>query len=331
MRSIRFYLAVAWTLLRYRVALMLWMFMYLPIAAHHRLGDTHTSVGLAALSLAASYIAATSVNDIADRQVDKVNHPHGVGRPLVSGQATLRDMWVVHIASVVIAFGAGIAVSPLMAFVMCWSLATNWLYSLPPIQLSYRSTLAPIMLTLGYVGVPYATGLIMIGDAPSTLDATLGSAVGLLFLGRIVLKDFRDRQGDSQYGKPTLLLKYGKGVTCLLSATAVILGSACLAAVLAMNEPTDAWIPVAGCATLLWLLMQLHHADDPTVENEFIALGAMVGNALLICVMAAFALGQEQATTGMHVLVTTFFAAMFLARLLIVWPTREQAVAGYRG
>ena len=42
----------------------------------------------AALALAASYVAATSVNDIADADVDRINHPGDRARPLVTGDAS---------------------------------------------------------------------------------------------------------------------------------------------------------------------------------------------------------------------------------------------------
>ena len=48
---------------------------------------------LATVSLAAGYVVATTVNDIADRDVDLINHPLDAGRPLVTGTATPRDLW----------------------------------------------------------------------------------------------------------------------------------------------------------------------------------------------------------------------------------------------
>jgi 4-hydroxybenzoate polyprenyltransferase len=59
------------------------------------------------------------------------------------------------------------------------------------------------------------------------------AALYLLFAGRIVLKDFRDRVGDAAYGKPTFLLLYGKRATCLVSAGAICAGDALLVAALA--------------------------------------------------------------------------------------------------
>ncbi len=46
---------------------------------------------------AASYVAATSVNDIADADVDRINHPGDRARPLVTGDASERDLWRLHL------------------------------------------------------------------------------------------------------------------------------------------------------------------------------------------------------------------------------------------
>jgi 4-hydroxybenzoate polyprenyltransferase len=58
-------------------------------------------------------------------------------------------------------------------------------------------------------------------------------SLSLLFAGRIILKDFRDREGDAAFGKPTFLLKYGKRATCLASLCALCAGDALLVAALA--------------------------------------------------------------------------------------------------
>lgn len=64
---------------------------------------------LAALTLAlgASYVAATTVNDISDEEIDKINHPAGRGRPLVHGEATPADLWRLNLLSAGVALAAG--------------------------------------------------------------------------------------------------------------------------------------------------------------------------------------------------------------------------------
>ena len=114
------------------------------------------------------------------------------------------------------------------AGIMTLSVAIGVLYSLPPARLSYRTFLAPLTLAVAYVGIPYWVGVVAVGDGLRMWDLPLLASLYMLFAGRIVLKDFRDREGDALYGKPTFLLRYGKRATCLASLCAVCAGDALL-------------------------------------------------------------------------------------------------------
>jgi 4-hydroxybenzoate polyprenyltransferase len=60
-------------MMRWRVAVTLWFFLLIGAAAQ---GPLRPSIALllAALSLSASYVVATTVNDMADRDVERINH-----------------------------------------------------------------------------------------------------------------------------------------------------------------------------------------------------------------------------------------------------------------
>ena len=72
---------LAGEMLRYRVAVMIWMFMLLGAAYHQPSSLLLDDLAALTIALPASYIAATTVNDIADEQIDRINHPAGRGRP----------------------------------------------------------------------------------------------------------------------------------------------------------------------------------------------------------------------------------------------------------
>ncbi len=59
-----------WRLLRYRVAVMIVLFMLLGASWHRGPTAIDGSVLLMVLALASSYVSATSVNDIADKEID---------------------------------------------------------------------------------------------------------------------------------------------------------------------------------------------------------------------------------------------------------------------
>jgi 4-hydroxybenzoate polyprenyltransferase len=84
-----------WRLLRYRVAVMIALFMLLGAVWHRDVNALGWSVVLVLLALASSYVSATSVNDIADEKIDEINHPGDHRRPLVVDAARASDLWLV--------------------------------------------------------------------------------------------------------------------------------------------------------------------------------------------------------------------------------------------
>ena len=128
----------------------------------------------ATLALASSYVAATSVNDIADADTDRVNHPHDNGRPLVTGDARPRDLWRLHARRLAARARRGgrawlrrgrgrRALASLIGIA----------YSLRPVRLSYRTGLAPLALAVAYVAVPYLVGAIATGRDLQKRDGVL--------------------------------------------------------------------------------------------------------------------------------------------------------------
>ena len=90
------------------------------------------------------------------------------------------------------------------------------------------------------------------------------AALYLLFVGRIVLKDFRDREGDAAYGKSTFLLKCGKPATCLASFGAVCAGDALLASALADRLRLALFLQqyVVGILVMLYRLYRVEGRKD---------------------------------------------------------------------
>ena len=70
------------------------------------------------------------------------------------------------------------------------------------------------MLPLGYVAVPFLIGSFSAGGGVDRHGFVLLTALYLGFMGRLVLKDFRDQYGDALYGKRTMLVRCGRARTC---------------------------------------------------------------------------------------------------------------------
>jgi 4-hydroxybenzoate polyprenyltransferase len=316
-------------MLRWRVAVTLWFFLLIGAAAQGPLRPGITLL-LATLSLAASYVVATTVNDIADRDVDRINHPRDAGRPLVSGAATERDLWRTNAVAAPLALAAAaVAGGPILA-VSAASLAIGYAYSLRPVRLSYRTWLAPTVLAVAYAVDPYELGLLAAGGRVDRIDVLLCGALYALFLARINLKDFRDRAGDAAYGKPTLLLAHGKEVTCVVTAAALIAGSGMLVGALGGGVGVVAMVSVLAAGTL-WMLRRLWRASDPRAEQLAIGLGAKIGNGLLACTLAWLVLATHGAPDGMRVLVMGFIAVVYGSVLISLAARPDDIEIVYKG
>lgn len=316
-------------MVRWRVAVTLWSFLLIGAAAQ---GPLRPSIALllAAASLSASYVVATTVNDIADRDVDRINHPRDPGRPLVTGAASERDLWRTNAIAAPLALAtAAIAGGPILA-ISAVSLAIGYAYSLRPVKLSYRTWLAPAVLSVAYAIVPYALGMLSAGGRVDRLDILLCGALYALFLARINLKDFRDRAGDAAFGKPTLLLAHGKTVTCAVTGVALVAGCATLVAALG-GHPGVVGVVSLLAAAILWMLWSLWRASDPRDEQIAIGLGAKLGNGLLACTLASLVLQTNGAPEGTQALVLAFLALVYGSVLVTLTARPDDIEIAYKG
>jgi 4-hydroxybenzoate polyprenyltransferase len=213
---------------------------------------------------------------------------------------------------------------------MVLSLVIGVLYSLPPVKLSYRTFLAPMTLAVAYVGIPYWVGAVTAGERPDASELPLMAALYLLFVGRIILKDFRDREGDAAYGKPTFLLKYGKPATCLASFVAIVVGDGLLTSALVGRL----WLAVLlqpYVVTAAIMLYRLYRVESRKDEQLAIGVGAKMGNGLLATLLGAVVLvgyGADQITQMTFVLALLTIYMVNFVRFL---RHPDQAVIGYKG
>jgi 4-hydroxybenzoate polyprenyltransferase len=314
-------------MLRYRVAAMVALFMLLGAA---REGPLHLGARylFAAIALASSYVAATALNDLADEQIDKVNHPRDAGRPLVEGTATRRELLLLHVLA---AAGALLAAVPLGVRgigLLAAALAISQVYSAWPVRLSYRVAGAPLSLGAAYVLIPYGLGIVAAGGSLHDAWSALPCALFLLFCARIVLKDFRDRAGDALYGKPTVLLRFGKTATCALSLSALIGGDAVFAVALAPVLVLFVQPFVLAIALMLWTLWR---AEESLAEQVAIGIGARMGNGLLLCVLAWLVVDASGASVAQASILATGLSGLFCLSFLMLAARPAEVLIGYKG
>jgi 4-hydroxybenzoate polyprenyltransferase len=323
-------LKLFWRLLRYRVAVMLALFMLLTAAIHGGVSAHPWTLAAGALALAASYVSATSTNDLADRDIDAINHPTSIGRPLITGGAAPKDMWRIFILASALAVVIGFLMSLWAGIIMILSISVNILYSLPPFRLSYRTFIAPISLGIAYVGVPYFLALALTESRFGPSD--LGWFVGLyfLFIGRIILKDFRDRKGDRKFHKPTFLLQYGKTATCLFSLVCLVIGGGLVISKII----SSGWVVVVTLVYLLAIasmLYRLYLSDDSESEQISIGVGARLGNGLLVSLLAIEILIHAGSSIMVQQVTTILLAVAYLGSFVVFLRNPHEATVGYKG
>lgn len=320
-----------WRLLRYRVAMVLVIYFLLSLSLRADLSHYYKEMLLAILALSFSYISATSVNDLADQKIDAINHPASSGRPLITGGAQPADIWLVFfIATTTSLTIAGlIGITPLT--LIAASLFINVIYSLSPVRLSYRTFLAPLVLGLAYVGIPFTMGLVIVnGFHPIRSDALWLIGLYLMFVGRIILKDFRDRAGDKKYHKPTFLLRFGKTPTCIVSFIGVLAGGL----IILWQVHDKPWL--AGLATVYLVaittaLYLLYKTADKTQEQIHIGIGAKMGNGLLLTLLGVFVLSQSRAVESIQLVYALTITIVLIANFASYLREPEKIVLGYKG
>lgn len=227
---------------------------------------------------------AVALNDLADEEIDRVNLAADFRRVLVTRRVTRRQLAMFAVASAVGGLACAVAVSASAALVVGCGLALAAAYSLPPLRLSGRGALTAAVLPLGYVAVPFLVGAFSVSTRVDGRGLLLLAGLYLGFMGRLVLKDFRDVRGDRLYGKRTLFVRHGRRRTCAFSATFWTAG-ALVALVGAPRDPALVAATLAYVVGTLVLLADVARDDEGTGDVASISTIAVIGRALLYTVL----------------------------------------------
>lgn len=265
--------------------------------------------------VAAWFVHATVLNDLSDEDIDRVNLADARGRPLVSGDATRDELRLLGRVSGLVAVAGGWVIDWRVALVVALGLLLSAAYSVRPVRLSDRGVVASLLLPAGYVGVPYLVGTLAV-DPAAGLDRhglILLAGLYVVFIGRILLKDFRDVEGDAQFGKQTFLLRHGRRATCRLSAGCWVAGSATVFALV----PARSLLVVLFAGYLgaaLFALHLLEHTDGHASEQVTVAAVARMGVAMVITLTAHYSLGGS-GTAVVLLAIAAFFGSVYATAL----------------
>lgn len=281
-------------------------------------------------------VYAVSLNDLVDVRVDRINLPDDPTRPLARGAAAWRDAIAVAAVAAVLALALAAWVGATALVVTAAGLLMATAYSVPPVALNRRGLLGPLLLPLCLLAVPFAVGVDAAGGTWGATQTALLAALYAGFVGRLLVKDFRDVRGDALLGKRTFLVRRGRRATCALSAGLWVLGSAALLVV-----PGRSWVLVLCWTGLVALavgvLVALARPSTHRRDERLVSALAIVGRALVLLLLLHLALVQQEASPVRHsALLTAVSMALALSALHVarigapgrVLAPRSAAVAG---
>jgi 4-hydroxybenzoate polyprenyltransferase len=302
-------------LLRPALVFLLLSFALLGLSIGGHAQDLWLAVPVSVVVLGFLLVAVT-LNDIADRAVDRINLPGKASRPLASGIASQQDMTLIAIVGGIASLAAAVWLGPPTVAVVLAGLLLAVTYSLEPFALSRRGAVASLLLPAGFVGVPFLTGILATHRLTGSGWAVLGGLyVG--FIGRIVLKDFRDVVGDTLLGKRTFLVRHGRLVTCAVSAGCWTAGSVILLVVLQRSVALDVAYGVQA-VLVLFFLRQLGRSQNPRHDEAFVSAIAILGRGCVAVLLAHYAFVGKGAVLSM-----LFLAGLAAMSLLFAWAMAQ--------
>jgi 4-hydroxybenzoate polyprenyltransferase len=238
------------------------------------------------LVVGAFLLFSVACNDLADEAIDRVNLPGDARRPLVAGSANRREMVRVAAGAAVVALAASGTLHWPGVVVTAAGLACSTIYSLRPVRLADRGALASVTLPACYVAVPYLLGIFAVRSSIRPGDVALLAGLYVGFIGRILLKDFRDVRGDALFGKRTFLVRYGRRWTCGFSAIFWTAGAVLLVAAVPRPSPALVACSAVYLALTLGMLRALSATTSHRHEEALISALAVTGRGLIVSVFA---------------------------------------------
>jgi len=269
------------------------------------------------------------VNDLADARIDAVNLPTEARRVLVAGTAHRRHLLMVATASLLLTLGVAAGLGQGALWVAAAGLAVSTTYSVGPVRLAERGLVASLALPACYVAVPYLLGVLAARGSVLAADVPMLVALYVGFIGRILLKDFRDVRGDALFGKRTFLVRHGRALTCRVSAGCWVQAAVLLLAVTPVRTPSMVLGTVAGTALAVWLIRRLSRDPGHRVEERLISALAIVGRGTVLVVLTPMAAAAEGVAATVTTLLTLGLAActVLLALDMVAHgPVRATAV-----
>ncbi|MEM1557415.1 MAG: UbiA family prenyltransferase [Thermoproteota archaeon] len=186
-------------------------------------GGPRCRILLTPLILALVNYTSNVINQIYDRDIDKVNKPY---RPIPSGEVSVDGALSLAILLTIIVIGVSYFVNNLFGLLLSIIMVFAWMYSAPPLRLRSRLFWSNIALAAprGALGIltAYASYANPFNNVP-LLVFSLGVAVYVF--GGNTFKDFPDEVGDRMFGVRNFVTVYGRRRAFRIAVISILLSS----------------------------------------------------------------------------------------------------------
>jgi 4-hydroxybenzoate polyprenyltransferase len=246
-------------------------------------GEINLKVVLTLILIILVTIHANSINDYADREIDKINLKNATDRPLVNNDVSLKKFWVIHFFSGIFALLISVFYGPATVLLAFGLVIVDYIYSLKPFKLSYRPIASPVLLSAAYVYYSFSLGFFAVAATkPYPWMLSAGLLIG--FAARLLLKDFRDAEGDKRYGKETFLLHYGIKTTCITSGILWVI--AMFAAAWSVSFAVGVIAPlIVGVGGVIHMLSKLSQSNKINRQQNIISQIAKAANFSIVTLL----------------------------------------------
>lgn len=280
-------------------------------------GNDHVLLIKALIVVVGYLLFSVVLNDLADEAIDRVNLSGDRRRPLVAGSSTRSEFIAIAVTAAVVAIATSAFVSAVALVVVASGLVLSASYSLRPVRIADRGAVASLLLPAGYVAVPYLVGIFSVRTSLTASDLALLGGLYISFIGRILLKDFRDVRGDALFGKRTFLVRYGRRCTCAVSAVCWIAGALTLAGV---RELTPALVVayLTFVAVALGLLRALAVERGARRDEAIISAIAIVGRGMIVTLVGHLSMTDAHWSTVPYLAVTGAVVVVMLGQVAVM-------------
>lgn len=232
--------------------------------------------------------AGNTINDVFDSEIDRINKPH---RPIPSGTVIRKNALYFSI----VLFAVGILVASFIRHPESGMPIAFYIAVInSAILIEYARTLKRTPF-FGNLAVGYLTGSTFLFGGAVFGVAGLW-AVGVLFmlsmfatLGREIVKDIEDIEGDKAMGADTLPIRIGARKSAYAAAFFGIVAMLLSPLPFMMNMVSLGYILIVGVADAVFLVAIIHmlHNNDPAASSRYFKTAMMI--ALLAFVIGVVA------------------------------------------